>query len=94
MDAFVSVRGGQLKKQTVRVLLEPIMSMLEPRMNEILMLAFEEGRKAEKVRYTNASEVTLEQREAAAKSDLFNKGDMVLVWVNEGDILRYGEKTN
>ena len=40
------------------------------------------------VRYIHAGEVTKAQREQAQNSELHKQGDMILIWVNEGDLYR------
>jgi hypothetical protein len=42
--------------------------------------------KNDKVRHL-AVTPTREQKQEAQQSELYNDGDMVLVWVNEGDLL-------
>jgi hypothetical protein len=41
--------------------------------------------------YTPSPEVTLAQRAVVHESNLISKGDARLVWVNEGDLCRYGK---
>lgn len=43
-----------------------------------------------KLRWIKPLEVTENQRQVALKSPLFAQGDMVLVWVNEGDLYALG----
>lgn len=45
-----------------------------------------------KVRYMHANERTDSQREHACASELYGEGDMVLVWVNEGDLYEGAEE--
>ena len=42
----------------------------------------------EGIRYIPACEVTKAQREQAQNSELHKQGDMILIWVNEGDLYR------
>lgn len=44
---------------------------------------------AKGVRYIPVCEVTDAQREQALKSELYKKGDMRIVWVNEGDMYAF-----
>ena len=40
------------------------------------------------IRYVSAQGETLEEmKDNARKSDLYDKGDMTLIWVNTGDLL-------
>ena len=43
-----------------------------------------------KVRYIPVNTVHLDQLDHAKASDLYKVGDMVLVWVNEGDLIASG----
>ena len=42
----------------------------------------------EVIRYIPACEVTKAQREQVQNSELHKQGDMILIWVNEGDLYR------
>lgn len=48
-----------------------------------------------KISYHHAEGYTLdEMREHARKTDLYNRGDMILVWINEGDMLTHNLLAN
>ena len=54
--------------------------------------AEERGRREGHVRYCSARGQTFsEMQDSAHASPLYDAGDMILVWVNEGDIIEYGQ---
>lgn len=62
--------------------------------NGVLYVLVEEIIYAPKgVKYIKANSATIEQYELAKNSDLYRRGDMKLVWVNEGDLYNWVEST-